>query len=522
MVFLELTLGLLAACVAFAVLARRTRVPYAAILVVGGMALAFVPGLPRPELDPALVLALFLPPLLQASAWRTDWKEFRFSLRPILLLAVGCVVFTAACVAGVVKLVLPDLPWAAALALGAVVAPPDAVAAASVLSRLPLPHRMVTVLEGESLLNDASAIVLFRLAVGALAIGSLSPALAALQFLLVALGGLVVGFGVAWLCTLVLPRLSDTALEIAVSFLSAYLAFLAAEAVHASGVIAVVVNGIILARRQHVLLPPRTRLSAVATWGFVEFVLTGLVFLLVGLQLNGILERLEEYGTPFLLGAAAAVGATLIVARFAWVFPATYLPRLIPAIRRRDGTPTPREVTVIAWAGMRGVVSLAVALSLPLDVPDRDLLIFLAFAAILVTLVVQGTTLEGLIRRLGVAQRREPGMSRREATARRAMAHAEVGELESRLDSPLDGAIARDLVGEYRERSRVFSGVAGGGTQAELRARLQLRLAVLRTARTRLLHHHAEEVLPEEMLARLVEETDHEELRLVQQLEQTG
>lgn len=522
MLLLELTLGLLAACVAFAVLARRTRIPYAAILVLGGMALAFVPGLPRLELDPNLVLALFLPPLLQASAWRTDWKEFRFNLRPILLLAVGCVVFTAICVAVVVKAILPDLPWAAALALGAVVAPPDAVAAASVLARLPIPHRMVSVLEGESLVNDASAIVLFRLAVAALAVGSLSPGLAALQFLLVALGGLAVGVAVAWLSALVLPRLSDTALEIAVSFLSAYLAFLAAEAVHVSGVIAVVANGILLARRQHVLMPPRTRLSAVATWQFVEFVLTGLVFLLVGLQLNAILDRLDAYGTPFLLGSAAAVGATLVVSRFVWVFPATYLPRLLPSVRRADPPPPPREVVVIAWAGMRGVVSLAVALSLPLTVPDRDLLIFLSFSAILVTLVVQGTTLEWVIRRLGVTHRRAPGMSKREAAARRAMAHAEVAELESRLDSPLDGAIARDLVGEYKDRARVFSGVAGGGTQAELRARLQLRLAVLRTARTRLLDHHAEEVLPEEMLARLVEETDHEELRLVQQLEQMG
>ncbi|WP_376094894.1 Na+/H+ antiporter [Roseomonas sp. CCTCC AB2023176] len=524
MIFLELTLLLLVACVAFAVLARRTRIPYAAILVLGGMAMAFVPGLPRLELEPALVLAVFLPPLLQASAWRTDWKEFRFNLRPILLLAVGCVVFTAICVAVVIKAILPDLPWAAALALGAVVAPPDAVAAASVLARLPIPHRMVTVLEGESesLVNDASAIVLFRLAVGALAVGSLSPGLAALQFLVVALGGLAVGFAVARLCFLIFPRLSDTALEIAVSFLSAYAAFILAEAIHVSGVIAVVANGILLARRQHVLMPPRTRLSAVATWQFVEFVLTGLVFLLVGLQLNAILERLTPYGFWFLLGTAAALGATLIVSRFVWVFPATYLPRLLPSVRRTDPPPSPREVTIIAWAGMRGVVSLAVALSLPVTVPYRDLLIFLAFSAILVTLVVQGTTLEWMIRRLGVTVRHAPGMSKREAAARRAMSHAEVAELESRMESPIDGAIARDLIGEYRERARVFTGVAGGGTQAELRARLQMRLAVLRAARTRLLDHHAEEVLPEEMLARLVEETDHEELRLVRQLEQTG
>ncbi|HEY8612671.1 MAG TPA: Na+/H+ antiporter [Roseomonas sp.] len=520
MLLLEITLALLAVCLGFAIVARHTRLPYAVVLILGGMALAFVPGLPRVELDPTVALAAFLPPLLQASAWRTDWQEFRANLRPILLLAVGAVFFTAACVAVVAKLLLPDLPWAAAIALGAIVAPPDAVAAASVLQRLPLPRRIVTVLEGESLVNDASSLVLFRLAVGALAAGSVAPALAALTFLGVALGGFAVGWAVAWLAARLLPRLGETPLEIAFTFLVAYGAFLAAERLHVSGVIAVVTAGILIAQRQRSLLTPQTRTEAFATWRFVEFALTSLVFILVGLQLNGILERLDAYSIRNLAIAATTISATLIVSRIAWIMPFAYLPRLIPALAQDERLPRPRHAAIIGWAGMRGVVSLATALALPLEVPHRDLLIFLAFIAILATLVVQGTTLEWLIIRLGVVEPIRAGMGKPEATARRLMAEAARADVESRLDSPLDGAIARDMIGEFRDIARVFAGVAAGGPQAELRARLQIRLSALRASRRRLLAHHAEDGLPDEMLTSLMAETDHEELRVLQQIAQ--
>ncbi|MBP0446147.1 Na+/H+ antiporter [Roseomonas sp. SSH11] len=522
MLLLEITLALLGACLGLAILARRTRLPYAVVLILGGMALAFIPGLPRVELDPTLALAAFLPPLLQASAWRTDWQEFRANLWPIMLLAVGAVFFTAACVAVVAKLLLPDLPWAAAIALGAIVAPPDAVAAASVLQRMPLPRRIVTVLEGESLMNDASALVLFRLAVGAVAVGSVAPGLAAVTFLAVAIGGFLVGLAVALLAARVLPRLEATPLEIAFTFLTAYGAFLIAEKLHVSGVIAVVTAGIMIAQRQRALLTAQTRIEALATWSFMEFVLTSLVFILVGLQLNGILERLGAYPLPVLVVGAAALSATLILSRLGWVIPFAYLPRLFPALARNEMLPRPRHAVIIGWAGMRGVVSLATALALPLEIPHRDLLIFLAFVAILATLVVQGTTLEWLIIRLGVVEPTRRGMAPAEATARRLMAEAALGEVEGRLDSPLDGVIARDLVGEFRDIARVFTGVAAGGTQAELRARLQIRLAALRASRERLIRHQREDGLSDEMLTSLLSETDYEELRLQQQLAQAG
>lgn len=517
---LEISLALMAACVVFALLARRTRIPYAAVLVLGGMALAFIPGLPRLRLDPELALAAFLPPLLQASAWRTDWRQFRASLRPILLLAVGAVLFTAVCVALVARLILPDLPWAAAIALGAVVAPPDAVAAASVLKRLPLPPRVVTVLEGESLMNDASALVLFRLAVGAMAAASVSPAYAALTFLGVGLGGVMVGVAVGLLAERLLPLLGETRLEVALTFFVAYAAYLLAEHLGVSGVMAVVAAGILLARRQRNLLSARTRTEAMAIWGFVEFALTSLVFILVGLQLNTILEGLGDYSTGFLALSAGALSLTLVLSRLAWVTPFAFLPRLIPSLARGDGLPRPREAAVIGWAGMRGVVSLATAIALPLETPHRDLLVFLAFIAILATLVVQGTTLAWVIGRLGVALPTRGGMDPEELEARGLMAGAALAEVQGRLDSPLDGAIARDLVGEFRDIDRVYKGVASGGTQAELRARLQIRLAAIRAARAGLLGHNADRILSENTLTGLLTETDHEELRLLQQLVQ--
>src|SRR5215211_3571623 len=260
----EVLLGLLAACVALALVARRLRVPLAVVLVLGGMALALVPGLPAIELNPQLVLALFLPPLLQASAYRTDWPAFRSNLRPILLLAVGAVLFTALAVAAVAKLLVPDLPWAAAVALGAIVAPPDAVAATSVLKNFRIPKRLVTVLEGESLLNDASSLVLYRFAVTATMAGAISFGEASLAFLAAAVGGTLIGYLVGRAAMWVFTHLEDTLLDILVSFLAGFAAYIAAEHLHASGVLAAVACGLVLGQQQHAAFTARTRLEAAA------------------------------------------------------------------------------------------------------------------------------------------------------------------------------------------------------------------------------------------------------------------
>ncbi len=521
MALLETLLALVAACIGFALLARRLRLPYAVMLVLGGMLLAFIPGLPEVRLEPELALAFFLPPLLQASAYRTDWRSFRVNLRPILLLALGCVAFTAVVVAWVARQLLPELPWAAAIALGAIVAPPDAVAAAAVLQRLRLPRRLVTVLEGESLVNDASALLIYRFAVLAAVGGAVTPLATAGSFLLLSAGGMAVGFAIGRAATWALPRLEDTALEIAGSFLACYASYLGAEAIGVSGVIAVVTTGGVLGLAQHEVLSSRTRLEARTVWDFVEFLLNSLVFILIGLQLHHIMERLSGRGMAELLGLAAMLSVVLVAARFAWIWPATWLPRRLPGIRRWDPMPGWREVFVIGWAGMRGVVSLAAALALPYEFPERDLIVFLAFAAILATLVLQGTTLEWVVKRLGVELPPHPhGIDPAEAEARRLVAEAAVREIEGMLDDPLEGAIAADLLPEFRDRAGHLQRTAAnhGASVAERTARRRIRLLALEASRQRLLRHGREDGLHAESLARLAQELDMEELRIRQVL----
>jgi CPA1 family monovalent cation:H+ antiporter len=516
MEIVQVVLGLVAVCILLAVLARWAGLPYAVVLILGGMILALLPGVPVVALDPELALAFFLPPLLQASAYRTDWRAFRSNLRPILLLAVGCVLFTAAFIGAFAKWLVPEMPWAAAFALGAILAPPDAVAAAAVLQRLRLPRRIVTVLEGESLINDASALIIYRFAIAAAAAGSFVPHQAALGFLYLGAGGLVVGFAVAWCTKWLIKRLDDTLLETALSFLAAYASYLLGEAVHVSGVIAVVTTGIMLGQAQR-HLSARTRMEARTVWQFIEFLLTSLVFILIGLQLNQVLSRLEGHGAWELAGLALAVSLALIVSRFVWVFPATYAARLIPAVRRNDPSPPWQQVFVISWSGMRGVVSLAAAIALPSDFPQRDLIVFLAFCAILATLVAQGTTLEWIIKRLGLQQRApDGGVDPHLAEARHVAAQAMLRAVERHAEDVLEGPVAADLVPEFRDRARHIARVheGGGAAAAERAARLAIRLNAMREARDALVRRHDEGAMSDEVLVTVMTELDHDERRI--------
>jgi monovalent cation/hydrogen antiporter len=518
MAIVQAVLALVAACIAFALLARRFKLPYAVILVVGGSALAFVPGVPSVTLDPELALAFFVPPLLQASAWRTDWRAFRANLGSILLLAVGAVLFSAFAVGVVAKWLVPDLPWAAAIALGAIVAAPDAPAAAAVLNTLSIPRRIVVVLLGESLVNDATALVLYRFAIAAAGAGAVSWGMAGASFLLVAAGAAAIGWAIGKAAIWAIGRLRDTLLEIAASFIACFGSFFLAEALGVSGVVAVVTTGLTMGQLQHRVLTSRTRVEARAVWQFCEFLLTSLVFILVGLQLEGILSRLAGRGALELAGLALGISAVLILSRFVWVFPVAWLSCLLPSVRRREPMESWRHLVVISWSGMRGVVSLAAALALPLDFPQRDLLVFLSFCAILATLVLQGTTLAWVIRRLGVEEKRVAAMPPEESAARHAVARATLAEVERRAEDVLEGPVAGDLVGEYRDKARVFLGVADGGGRAELEARLRIRLAALRAGRVALLDHHRDGALGDEVLAGLQEELDLEELRILRLL----
>lgn len=518
----ELLLVLVAASVALAYLAERLRVPLAVALVMGGCALAFVPGLGELELDPELALALFLPPLLQASAYRTHWPDFRHNLRPILLLAIGAVFFTAIAVAVAAKIVVPSLPWWAAIALGAIVAPPDAVAAAAVLKQVRLPKRIVTVLEGESLINDASSLVLYRFAVGATVAGTFSLGQGLLQFVGAAAGGVLAGWIVGWLAMWAFAKLNDTLLDITVSLLAAFIAYFAAEQVHVSGVLAAVTCGLLLGRRQHAEFTGESRLAIRTVWGFVEFIMTAIVFMLIGLQLHGIVERLEGYDVWSLALLAAVVSATLIVSRFVWVFPATWVPRLLSArLRREDPVPPVGHTIVLSWAGMRGVVSLAAALALPARFPGRDIIVFLAFCAIFATLVLQGTTLRWVIRRFGVEEPETAGAEPEAAQLRAELAAAARDAVQHHAEHHLPDKhadVAAGLVEEFSAQAELAE-VEGEDLEAkaaEFEAQQRLRLVAIEAARERL-RAQLDEVDPEAHRA-MGEELDLQEQQILRAL----
>ncbi len=513
---IELVLGLLVVAIALAYLARRIGVSYPILLVLGGLALGFLPGLPHVELEPEVVFLLLLPPILFGAGYSTPIRDFKANARPIALLAIGLVLFTTAAVGIVANALVPELGIAAALALGAIVAPPDAVAATSIFQRLHVPPRIVTILEGESLINDASALIAYRFAVMA-AVGTLfTPLDAGLAFVFAAAGGVIVGLVVGFIVTEFWRRTSDPTLEIMVSLVAPFAAYLPAEAVGASGVLATVVAGLIAGRRAARVLSPSARLMGRGVWDIVIFLINGFAFILIGLQLPSILEHLAPRTAIELLTLGAAVAATAIIARIVWVFPATYLPRrLSPRIRARDPYPPPNAVFVVSWAGMRGAVSLAAALALPREVPERELLIFLTFCVIVATLVGQGLSLPWLIRRLRVVAK--SGIEVEETTARLAAADAAMTRL-SGLAEEFPGHL--ELVDQLRARfsheiGHVPSSIDGPVDEGELELleHLEIRNAVLNAEREAVIQLRDAGVIGDEVLRRIERDLDLEALR---------
>ena len=409
----ELVLALLAVAVALGVLARRIGVPYPILLVVGGLVLSLQPWTPEVRFDPQIVFLLFLPPLLYAGAFRTEWPEFRFHLRAITLLAVGLVLFTTTLVAAAAHYWL-DLPWAVGFVLGALVSPPDAVAAMAVLQRVKVPPAVVTVLEGESLVNDAAALVTLRVAVGVAAgtAGAFDGWAACGDFLLAGAGGVLIGLAGGWAAVRLhnwLDRhdLADPKLAITLTLLTPYVVYLPAEHLHVSGVLAVVTAGLWVGNRCEEVFRRELYEEARAVWEWVEFLLNSLIFILIGLLLRTVLAQLDGGRSPADLGlAAAGVSLVVVLARLVWVFPGAYLPRWLDRalLGRPPDYPPWRAVVVVGWTGMRGVVSLAAALALP-PFPERGLVQFLTFGVIFATLVGQGLTLPLVVRALGVGAR---------------------------------------------------------------------------------------------------------------------
>jgi Na+/H+ antiporter len=416
-------------------------VPYPIVLVLGGLVLGVIPGIPEIELDPDLVLLIFLPPLLYSNAFFADLTALRSDMRVISLMSIGLVLATTAAVGWLAHAVF-GLPWAPAFALGAIVAPTDPVAATAILRRLGVPRRTVNVIEGESLVNDATALVAYKVAVAAAVGGSFSLAEAGLRFVGVAAGGIAIGLVVGWLIAQIRSRVTDTSTEVTISLFTGYAAFLPADELGVSGVLATVTAGIYLGWLAPRLASPETRLRSYSLWETLVFLLNATLFILIGLQLPVIVDGVRESGLS--TGTALAYGAlasiVVIAVRFAWTFGTTVLIRAIdrrPSQRERRGTLAARILG--SWVGMRGAVSLAAALALPLQTdagapfPDRDLILFVTFAVILVTLVGQGLTLPALIRRLHLHE--EEGVEEREEIrARLAAAQAALGRIDELED----------------------------------------------------------------------------------------
>lgn len=513
---IELVLGLLVVTIALAYLARRIGVAYPILLVLGGLGLGFLPGLPAIELEPDVIFLLLLPPILFGAGYSTPIRDFKANGRPIALLAIGLVLFTTAAVGLVANALVPELGIPAALALGAIVAPPDAVAATFIFQRLHVPRRIVTILEGESLINDASALIAYRFAVAA-ALGTLfSPLDAGLAFVYVGVGGVIVGLIVGAIVTEAWRRTSDPTLEIMVSLVAPFAAYLPAEALGVSGVLATVVAGLIAGRRAARVLSPSARLMGRGVWDIVIFLINGFAFILIGLQLPSIITHLAPRSASELLLLGAAISLTAIVARIAWVYPATYLPRRLSArIRAREPYPPKNAVFVVSWAGMRGAVSLAAALALPRAVPERELLIFLTFCVIFATLVGQGLSLPWLIRRLRVAT--GSGAETEEATARLAAVEAAMTRLDG-LAEEFPGHV--ELVDQLRARfehelSHVPGPIEGprDESEEELLDHLEIRNAVLAAEREAIIGLRDSGVIGDQVLHRIERDLDLEALR---------
>ncbi|SDY36608.1 sodium/proton antiporter, CPA1 family [Micromonospora pattaloongensis] len=506
-----------------AALARRLGLLAPIVLVVAGLALSLVPGFPVVRLDPEIVLVGILPPLLYVAAIQTSVPAFRFNLRPILLLAIGLVIFTAFAVGLVVHLLLPGVPFGACVALGAVVAPPDAVAATAVARRIGLPRRIVSILEGESLINDATALVLLRVSIAAAGGGAVGIGDIGGQVLLAAGGGLVIGAVGAVLLGFLHARVKDPVLENALSLISPFLLVLPAEYLHMSGIVAVVVAGLALGHRMPTLLAAESRLQMNAFWRLVTFVLEGLVFLLVGLQLRDVLRNLQT-GWQTAAWVTLAVLATVILTRFLWLFPAAFLARLVPRIRRREPPISWRFPAVLAWAGMRGVVTLAAALALPLQLADgttypRGLFVGVAFAVIVVTLLLQATTLPAVARLLRLPQDDPTADVLSEA----AVQHAASRAARERLDATADGAptaVVERLRKVIEERSNAaWERLGGEGQETPSEAYSRLRQEMIDAEREVFRVARDEGRIPEEVLVQAQHDLDLEESLLRRRVE---
>jgi Na+/H+ antiporter len=510
--------------VVFGLIARRLGTPYPIVMVIGGLILGFVPGIPNIGLNPDLVFLVVLPPLLYAAAWTTSWRDFRYNLVSIFLLAFGLVGFTVVAVALVAPGVFAGFDWRLGFVLGAVVAPTDAIAATSIARRVGLPRRIVDILEGESLINDATGLLALQFATAIVVhkqVPTVSTGILTLAWLTA--GGIALGLLVGFVAYYIERRIDDGPIEITLSILIPYAAYLAAEQVHASGVLAVVACGLFLSRRSANFFSPSVRLQAWSVWESLNYVLNGLVFVLIGLQLPEIRASIRGYSLSTLVVDGAVFSVLLILLRLLWVFPGAGVAWLVRTrlLHQRERRPRPRQTFILGWTGMRGVVSLAAALALPAlladgsPFPQRDLIIFLTFCVICVTLVLQGVTLPPLIRAFGLAGAAGPNCEEQEA--RRIMIDAAVSHLNDakEKDSEEAAALYEDLTRHYHQRlASLEHGEVNQGQITDHDRHLELSLEALRVERETAVRLRDEGRINDDVLRLIERELDLSESRI--------
>jgi len=523
---IEILISLLFVISVVAVVASRLKAPAEILLAIVGAILALAPGLPRLVLAPEIVLLLVLPPILYSSAVAMSWREFRVNIRPISLLAVGCVVFTTVAVAAATHWLL-GLPWPVGFVIGAIVSPPDAIAPLSIARRLGLPRRIAVILEGEGLANDATALILYRFAVAAVSVGAFSLHKALGAFALIVVGEIIWGVAVGWFMLRLRRWVSNPSVEILLSVLTPFVAYWPPEYLGGSGVLATVATGLYFSWNGPALISAATRLQGIFFWAFFAYLIEGMVFLITGLQARGLISGISDYPVSELMLSALVVSAVVILGRFLWVFASTYLPRwLIPALARADPAPSWRASFVVGFTGIRGIVSLAAALAIPLTTaagepfPHRGLILFLTFAVIVVTLVGQGLLLPWVIRFLGLA-----GEGRAERGAERA---EEIGAREQAIRAALERldqlaaeggapeeAVAPLLARQQARLGRFASGELiddGRRALAETRADLELELIAAERRLVNDLHHQG--ALKDEPRRRIERDLDLREAQI--------
>jgi len=507
----ELILGLLIAVAALVTIARRLDIAYPIFLVIGGLGLGLVPGVPRIQVDPDVIFLLVLPPLLYIAAYFTPVQGLRANLRAIASLAVGLVIVSAGAVAIVAHVLIPSLPWSVAFVLGAIVAPPDAIAATAVSSRLAVPRQIVTILEGESLLNDATALTTYAIALTVAAGSVFSPSSAVVRFTTTLLGGIVIGLLVGWVVARIRTSLQDTPVEMTISLLTPYAAFLPAERFGASAVIATVTTGLWLGQRGSHIMGADARLTGRALWDTITFLLNGFVFIVMGLEVPLLLRTLTLEAALRLVGIGLLVTLVLLVVRMLWLTATVLLPG---RLRQREDAAA--CTFVIAWAGMRGVVSLAAALALPLALPGREALVIITLTVIVATLLGHGLTLPWIIRRLDLGQ--DTGRREEEARARAELLDAATRRIDELYPVwPGHQPLLDQLRETYRHRSEHVERArdpSHDGEDRELIEHREIRRTVIDSEREALLRLRTEGEINEQVLRDLERELDFEERRM--------